>query len=195
MKFRVGVLILVLACASIAQLRKEPERPARHALRGQRGAVAAGTDFAADAGVRLYYLGGNAVDAGVASMLAASVCEFSHFGIGGEAPILIRSKDGRVHSIAGVGTMPKLISYTRSLARECGPFNITANTVCPGWIDWDGIPRVVAPEVRTRAISEMPLGRVGNDADVAGAVLFLVSDLAAYVTGVSLDVNGGLYMA
>jgi gamma-glutamyltranspeptidase/glutathione hydrolase len=126
MKYRVGVLIIVLACASVAQLRKEPERPTRHALRGQRGAVAAGTDFAAEAGIRLYYLGGNAVDAGVASMLAASVCEFSHFGIGGEAPVLIRSKDGRVHAIAGVGTMPKLATSQYFRNRPLGPGEVLA---------------------------------------------------------------------
>src|SRR5665811_1851109 len=55
-----------------------------------------------------YFSGGNAVDAGVATMLAAAVVEFSHFGLGGEAPILVRTKDGKVHAIAGVGTMPKL---------------------------------------------------------------------------------------
>jgi gamma-glutamyltranspeptidase/glutathione hydrolase len=58
--------------------------------------------------MRLYFHGGNAVDAGVATMYAASVSEFSHFGLGGEAPILIRTKAGKVFAIAGVGTMPKL---------------------------------------------------------------------------------------
>ena len=58
--------------------------------------------------MRMYYKGGNAVDAGVAAMFSGSVAEYSNFGFGGEAPILIRTKDGKVHSIAGVGTMPKL---------------------------------------------------------------------------------------
>ncbi len=58
--------------------------------------------------MRMYYTGGNAVDAGVASIFAAATTEYSHVGWGGEAPILIRTKDGKVHSIAGVGTMPKL---------------------------------------------------------------------------------------
>jgi gamma-glutamyltranspeptidase/glutathione hydrolase len=58
--------------------------------------------------MRMYTQGGNAVDAGVATMYASAVVEFSHFGMGGEAPILIRTKDGKVHAIAGVGTMPKL---------------------------------------------------------------------------------------
>jgi gamma-glutamyltranspeptidase/glutathione hydrolase len=80
----------------------------RFPARGTRGAVAGGTEYATEAGMRMYTHGGNAVDAGVAAMLAASVVEFSHFGLGGEAPILIRTKDGKVHSIAGVGTMPKL---------------------------------------------------------------------------------------
>jgi len=70
--------------------------------------VAAGSDWATNAGMRLYDQGGTAVDAGVATMFAASVTELSHFGMGGEAPILIRTKAGKVYSIAGVGTMPKL---------------------------------------------------------------------------------------
>ena len=58
--------------------------------------------------MRMYYTGGNAVDAGVAAIFAAATTEYSHVGWGGEAPILIRTKDGKVHAIAGVGTMPKL---------------------------------------------------------------------------------------
>lgn len=102
--------------ALLAQRRSQQERPARYAARGTRGAVTAGTDAAADAGMRIYYLGGNAVDAGVAAMFAASVVEYSHFGFGGEAPILIRTGDGRVISLAGVGTMPKsaTAAYFRS---------------------------------------------------------------------------------
>jgi 3-oxoacyl-[acyl-carrier protein] reductase len=120
-------------------------------------------------------------------------------------------KSGRIICISSVtgrsgrgfiGTSPSyagakgaVISYTRALAREAGPFGITANCICPGWVDWAGKDRKVAPELRARAIAEMPMGRVGSDADVAGACLFLASDYASYVTGVSLDVNGGLYMA
>ena len=76
--------------------------------RGTRGAVAGGSEYSTEAGMRMYHQGGNAVDAGVATMLAAAVVEFSHFGWGGEAPILVRTRDGKVHAIAGVGTMPKL---------------------------------------------------------------------------------------
>jgi gamma-glutamyltranspeptidase len=84
------------------------EHPVRQAVRGVHGAVAAGSDYATEAGMKIYYKGGNAVDAGVGTMFAAAVTELSHFGMGGEAPILIRTKAGKVFSIAGVGTMPKL---------------------------------------------------------------------------------------
>ncbi|MBY0504086.1 MAG: gamma-glutamyltransferase [Bryobacteraceae bacterium] len=101
-------LLAILGGAWFVRAQKAPpEQPARYAVRGMRGAVAGGSEPATDAGMRLYYAGGNAVDAGVAAMFAASIVEYSHFGFGGEAPILIRTKEGRVVSIAGVGTMPK----------------------------------------------------------------------------------------
>ncbi|MEO7652522.1 MAG: gamma-glutamyltransferase, partial [Bryobacteraceae bacterium] len=102
--------LVAMACLTLplAAQRKEMEMPARHAARGVRGAIATGSDAAAEAGMRMYYKGGNAVDAGVASMFAAAIAEYSHFGFGGEAPILIRTKTGKVVAIAGVGTMPKL---------------------------------------------------------------------------------------
>src|SRR6266478_3170695 len=99
---------LVCLITTAPAQRKEFERPVRHAIRGTRGAVATGSDAAAEAGMRLYFKGGNAVDAGVAAMFSGSMAEYSHFGFGGEAPILIRAKDGKVHAIAGVGTMPKM---------------------------------------------------------------------------------------
>jgi gamma-glutamyltranspeptidase/glutathione hydrolase len=99
---------VVLLTATAFGQRKDYDPPARHAIRGVRGAVATGSDPAAEAGMRMYYKGGNAVDAGVSAMFAGSIVEYSNFGFGGEAPILIRTKDGKVHSIAGVGTMPKM---------------------------------------------------------------------------------------
>ena len=107
MRSAAAALVLVIAGLSPAQTRRE-ERPLRQPVRGVHGAVAAGSEWATEAGMRIYYKGGNAVDAGVATMLAASVTELSHYGMGGEAPILIRTKDGKVYSIAGIGTMPKL---------------------------------------------------------------------------------------
>jgi gamma-glutamyltranspeptidase/glutathione hydrolase len=100
-------MLLALAIASgWGQVRRP--FPSRFPSRGLRGAVAAGSEAATEAGMRMFLAGGNAVDAGIATMLAASVFEFSHFGFGGEAPILVRTKEGKVFAIAGVGTMPKL---------------------------------------------------------------------------------------
>jgi len=101
MKFRLAVL-LTLAVAGWGQ----SPRPIKFAARGMHGAVAGGAESSTEAGMRMYYSGGNAVDAGIATMLAASVGEFSHFGLGGEAPILVRTKEGKVYAIAGVGPMP-----------------------------------------------------------------------------------------
>jgi gamma-glutamyltranspeptidase / glutathione hydrolase len=105
--------ILVLAVAGFVAtgtgLAQRPQEPLiRQPVRGTHGAVAAGSDYATGAGMRMLVSGGNAVDAGVASIFAAATTEYSHVGWGGEAPILIRTKDGKVHAIAGVGTMPKL---------------------------------------------------------------------------------------
>jgi gamma-glutamyltranspeptidase/glutathione hydrolase len=100
--------IALIAIVSVAQTKRNYEPPMRQAVRGANGAVAAGSDYATDAGLKIMNQGGNAVDVGVATMFAASVTELSHFGMGGEAPILIRTKDGKVYSIAGVGTMPKM---------------------------------------------------------------------------------------
>jgi len=101
------VAILAIVGTGIAQ-RRAPEPLVRQPVRGTRGAVAAGSDYATGAGMRMLVAGGNAVDAGVASIFAAATTEYSHVGWGGEAPILIRTKDGKVHAIAGVGTMPNL---------------------------------------------------------------------------------------
>jgi len=74
--------------------------------------------------MRMMYKGGNAADVGVATMFAASVTELSHFGLGGEAPILIRNKAGKVFAIAGVGTMPKLATAEMFRTRRLMPFEI-----------------------------------------------------------------------
>jgi gamma-glutamyltranspeptidase/glutathione hydrolase len=93
----------------------------RQSVRGVHGAIAAGSEYATEAGMRTYYRGGNAVDVGVAAMFAASATELSHFGMGGEAPILIRTKDGKVHAIAGIGPMPKLATAELFRTRRLMP--------------------------------------------------------------------------
>jgi gamma-glutamyltranspeptidase/glutathione hydrolase len=117
---RVSALLGLFALGA-AGLGEAQPMTARYAVRGLRGAVAGGSDAAVEAAMRAYYLGGNAVDAGVAATFAASVAEFSHFGFGGEAPILVRTPDGRVHSIAGVGTMPRLASAELFRKRKLRP--------------------------------------------------------------------------
>src|SRR5437016_4069201 len=78
----------------------------RPVVRGRRGVVAGGQPLSVEAGMRILQHGGNAVDAGVATILAASVIEFSHFSFGGEVPILIKLKGKDVAVIEGMGTAP-----------------------------------------------------------------------------------------
>ena len=108
-----------------AQMKREMDRPVRQPVRGVHGAVAAGSEWATEAGMRSYYKGGNAVDAGVSMMFAAATTETSHYGMGGESPILIRTKDGKVFSIAGIGTMPKLATAEMFRERPLQPFEVT----------------------------------------------------------------------
>ncbi|MSQ21017.1 MAG: 3-oxoacyl-ACP reductase FabG [Betaproteobacteria bacterium] len=89
---------------------------------------------------------------------------------------------------AGVGGM------TRSLAQEIGSRGITVNCIAPGFIDTD-MTRVLADPQRKALVDRIPAGRLGTPEDVAAAVAFLASPAAAYITGVTLHVNGGLYMA
>src|ERR1700748_2139391 len=106
--FLVSTVLGLATFGVIFAQQHQAERPAQFSARGLHGAIAAGSGYATEAAMRMYCTGGNAVDAGVASIFAAATTEYSHVGWGGEAPILIRTKDGKVHSIAGVGTMPKL---------------------------------------------------------------------------------------
>src|SRR5215510_8552240 len=78
----------------------------RPVVRGKRGVVAGGQPLSVEAGLRILQRGGNAVDAGVATILAASVIEFSHFSFGGEVPILIKLKGQKVVVIEGMGQAP-----------------------------------------------------------------------------------------
>ncbi len=122
-----GKLAVLICCAGLALAqRPEGERPARRPLRGARGAVAGGSDASVEAGMRMFHAGGNALDAGVAATLAASVAEYSHFGFGGEAPILVRTKPGKVFAIAGVGAMPKMATAEFFRNRKLQPGEVTS---------------------------------------------------------------------
>ena len=86
-----------------------------------------------------------------------------------------------------------VLGFTRALAREVGSRNITVNCVAPGFIDTD-MTSTLKPEQRSALLGQVPLGRLGEAGDVAAAVLYLASAGAAYVTGSTLHVNGGLHM-
>ncbi|MBC8022166.1 MAG: 3-oxoacyl-ACP reductase FabG [Burkholderiales bacterium] len=86
-----------------------------------------------------------------------------------------------------------MVGFSKSLAREVGSRNITVNCVAPGFIETD-MTRSLDPEQVKKLVENVPLGRLGRVDDIAQAVLFLCSPAAAYVTGATLHVNGGMYM-
>jgi 3-oxoacyl-[acyl-carrier protein] reductase len=86
-----------------------------------------------------------------------------------------------------------IVGFTKSLARELGSRGVRANVVAPGYID-TRLTEVLPPEARDAMVANTPLGRVGDPADVAGAVRFLCSDEASFITGEVLGVDGGLGM-
>jgi 3-oxoacyl-[acyl-carrier protein] reductase len=84
-----------------------------------------------------------------------------------------------------------VIAFTKSLAVELAPREITVNSVAPGWVDTDMVAAPMAGEGRARIEAGIPLGRVASADDIAGPILFLCSPLARHVTGEILNVNGG----
>ncbi len=86
-----------------------------------------------------------------------------------------------------------LIGMTKSLAREFASRNITVNAVAPGFIQ-TAMTDVLTDDQKTGILAQIPLARYGADTDIAAAVAFLASDAAGYITGQTLNVNGGMYM-
>jgi 3-oxoacyl-[acyl-carrier protein] reductase len=119
---------------------------------------------------------------------------------------MMKARAGRIISIGSVvGAMGNpgqvnyvaakagLVGFTKALAREVGSRNITVNCVAPGFIETD-MTKGLAPEQVTKLVANIPLGRLGHAHDVAEAVLYLATPGAAYVTGNTIHVNGGMHM-
>jgi 3-oxoacyl-[acyl-carrier protein] reductase len=119
---------------------------------------------------------------------------------------MMKARKGRIINIASVvgltgnpgqtnysATKAGMLGFTKSLAREIGSRNITVNCVAPGFIDTD-MTRELPEEQREALISQIPLDRLGDAADIAAAVGFLASPSAGYITGETINVNGGMYM-
>ena len=87
-----------------------------------------------------------------------------------------------------------LVGFTKSLAQEVGSRNITINCIAPGFIDTD-MTKALPDAQRAKLMEQIPLGRLGSPEDIAHAVVFLASKEAGYITGATLHVNGGMYMA
>ncbi|MEW5835588.1 MAG: 3-oxoacyl-ACP reductase FabG [Pseudomonadota bacterium] len=119
---------------------------------------------------------------------------------------MMKARKGRIISIASVvgvtgnpgqanyaAAKAGIIAFSKSLAREIGSRGITVNVVAPGFIDTD-MTRALSEEQRGALVGQIALGRLGEAADIAKAVGFLASPAAAYITGETLHVNGGMYM-
>lgn len=120
---------------------------------------------------------------------------------------MMKARKGRIVNIASVVAMignPGQANYcaakagiggfTRSMAREVASRGITVNVVAPGFIDTD-MTRALTEQQRNSLAAQIPLGRLGAPADVAAAVCFLASSAAGWITGETLNVNGGMYMS
>ena len=119
---------------------------------------------------------------------------------------MTKARKGRIISIASVvgvtgnagqtnyaAAKAGVMGFTRALAREIGGRNVTVNAVAPGFIDTD-MTRALADEQKTQLLQQIPLGRLGQPEEIAAAVAFLASPQAAYITGTTIHVNGGMFM-
>jgi 3-oxoacyl-[acyl-carrier protein] reductase len=119
---------------------------------------------------------------------------------------MMKARSGRIISISSVvGSMGNpgqanyaaskagMAGFSKSLAQEIGSRNITVNCIAPGFIDTD-MTLALGADQRAKLVEHVPLKRLGQPADIAAAVAFLASPAASYITGVTLHVNGGMYM-
>jgi 3-oxoacyl-[acyl-carrier protein] reductase len=119
---------------------------------------------------------------------------------------MMKARKGRIINIASVvgltgnpgqtnycATKAGILGFSKALAREIGSRHITVNCVAPGFIDTD-MTRELPEAQREALIAQIPLSRLGDASDIAAAVSFLASPAAAYITGETINVNGGMYM-
>ncbi len=120
---------------------------------------------------------------------------------------MMKARYGRIITISSVvgatgnagqvnysATKAGVIAFSKSLAQEVGSRGITVNAVAPGFIDTD-MTRGLSEAQRTAILQQIPLNRLGEAKEVASSVVFLASKMAAYITGETLHVNGGMYMS
>ncbi len=120
---------------------------------------------------------------------------------------MMKKRKGRIISISSVvgasgnpgqtnyaAAKAGLVGFSKSLAREVGSRNITVNAVAPGFIDTD-MTRELDDKQKQALLGQIPLGRLGSAEEIAATVLFLASPAAAYITGETIHVNGGMYMS
>ncbi|MCB4811748.1 3-oxoacyl-ACP reductase FabG [Methylovorus menthalis] len=120
---------------------------------------------------------------------------------------MMKARQGRIISISSIvghtgnagqvnyaAAKAGVSGFTKSLAAELGSRGVTVNCVAPGFIDTD-MTRELPEKVRDDLLGKIPLGKLGHVDDIAAAVVFLASPSAAYITGETLHVNGGMYMA
>jgi 3-oxoacyl-[acyl-carrier protein] reductase len=121
-------------------------------------------------------------------------------------PSMVKARYGRIVNVTSVvarsgnpgqanyaAAKAGIEGFTRSLARELASRNITVNCVAPGFIDTDMTGKLTEAQ-REALLSQVPMKRLGRPEEVAAGVTYLLSDQAAYVTGITLDINGGMYM-
>lgn len=101
---------------------------------------------------------------------------------------------GTDHEIHYASTKSGILGFTKSLALEAAAYNVRVNAVAPGFIATDMVLPLITDEERKELESDIPVGRLGEPEDIGEAVAFLASDLASYITGETIHVNGGLIM-
>ena len=151
-------LLLILSIASwVTPLQTAHTETFRPVVRGKRGVVAGGHPLSVEAGLRILQKGGNAVDAGVATILAASVIEFSHFSFGGEVPILIKLKGRNVAVIEGMGQAPMKATreFFLSRAGKAGTDMATMAGAKPGLIPSTGPLAATVPAVLDACVTAL----------------------------------------